>query len=102
MATQKMGHTRRSLQTEHARESEPSEAGSAVVCVASRRRNLGPGDCGRSRRHGKHFHACESVETREQIDALIALGCQVGQGFYYAKPMPAEDFARILEKGFLK
>ncbi|HIV99976.1 MAG TPA: hypothetical protein H9894_02140 [Candidatus Desulfovibrio intestinipullorum] len=42
------------------------------------------------------------METREQIDALIALGCQVGQGFYYAKPMPAEDFARILEKGFLK
>ena len=45
---------------------------------------------------------CEGVETREQIEALIALGCQVGQGFYYAKPMPAEDFARILEKGFLK
>ena len=45
---------------------------------------------------------CEGVETREQIEALIALGCQVGQGFYYARPMPAEDFARILEKGFLK
>ena len=45
---------------------------------------------------------CEGVETREQIEALIALGCQVGQGFYYARPMPAEDFARILEKGILK
>lgn len=31
----------------------------------------------------------EGVETQEQRDALMALGCVKAQGYYYAKPMPA-------------
>lgn len=34
----------------------------------------------------------EGVETREQADFLTALGCNVIQGFYYARPMPQEDY----------
>jgi EAL domain-containing protein (putative c-di-GMP-specific phosphodiesterase class I) len=38
----------------------------------------------------------EGVETLGQHDALIALGCTRGQGFRYARPMPAPDAARWL------
>jgi EAL domain-containing protein (putative c-di-GMP-specific phosphodiesterase class I) len=31
----------------------------------------------------------EGVETTEQADALRKLGCQLGQGYVFAKPMPA-------------
>ncbi len=32
----------------------------------------------------------EGVETAAQVGALVAIGCDTGQGFYWAKPMPAE------------
>jgi EAL domain-containing protein (putative c-di-GMP-specific phosphodiesterase class I) len=31
----------------------------------------------------------EGVETKEQIQILYSLGCDHGQGFYFARPMPA-------------
>lgn len=34
----------------------------------------------------------EGIETREQIDFIKQCGCQVAQGFYYAKPMCIDDF----------
>ena len=33
----------------------------------------------------------EGVETVEQRDQLALLGCDHSQGFYFARPMPAED-----------
>ena len=36
----------------------------------------------------------EGVETQAQIDALLAEGCVIGQGFYYGRPMSAADFER--------
>ncbi len=36
----------------------------------------------------------EGVETREQANALLKLGCQQAQGYYYAKPLSAEEFSR--------
>ncbi|MDD6492086.1 MAG: GGDEF domain-containing phosphodiesterase, partial [Firmicutes bacterium] len=36
----------------------------------------------------------EGVETREQADFLQNCGCTTAQGFYYAKPMPAEEFCQ--------
>ncbi len=34
----------------------------------------------------------EGVETKEHIDLLRELGCDIVQGYYYAKPMPEEEF----------
>jgi predicted signal transduction protein with EAL and GGDEF domain len=37
----------------------------------------------------------EGIETTQQRDALLALGCALGQGFLYAHPRPAEEAARM-------
>ena len=34
----------------------------------------------------------EGVEVREQVDFLAGEGCDMIQGFYFAKPMPGNDF----------
>lgn len=34
----------------------------------------------------------EGVETKEQAEFLQTCGCHTAQGFYYAKPMPVEEF----------
>ena len=38
----------------------------------------------------------EGVETLEQLDALKDLGCDIVQGYYYSKPIPANEFERFL------
>lgn len=38
----------------------------------------------------------EGVETRDQVELLKRMGCDQVQGYYYAKPMPPEDFRRLL------
>lgn len=40
----------------------------------------------------------EGVETKEQIDLLENIGCDQVQGYYYAKPMPEEDFFTLLKE----
>ncbi len=35
----------------------------------------------------------EGVETAEQRDILLRMGCSVGQGYFYSVPLTAEDFA---------
>lgn len=35
---------------------------------------------------------CEGVETGEQVVLLQSIGCRYVQGYYYSKPIPAEDF----------
>lgn len=39
----------------------------------------------------------EGIETVEQRDFLRDEGCRIGQGYLYSKPLPPEDFARLLE-----
>ncbi len=40
----------------------------------------------------------EGVETKEQIELLRSIGCDQVQGYYYAKPMPQEDFFALLQE----
>jgi len=39
----------------------------------------------------------EGVESADIVDALVAMGCDVGQGFYYSMPLAPEDFSWLLE-----
>ncbi len=42
----------------------------------------------------------EGVETEEQLMALKELGCDYVQGFYFSRPVPAQEFERFLvERG---
>ena len=38
----------------------------------------------------------EGVETEDQYEFMKRLGCDVIQGFYFARPMPMEDFEKLL------
>jgi EAL domain-containing protein (putative c-di-GMP-specific phosphodiesterase class I) len=40
----------------------------------------------------------EGVETKEQLASLAKLKCDEYQGYYFSKPVPAEDFARLLRQ----
>lgn len=40
----------------------------------------------------------EGVETKEQVDLLQSIGCDQVQGYYYAKPMPEDEFFDLLSK----
>lgn len=40
----------------------------------------------------------EGVETQEQVALLQNIGCDQVQGYYYAKPMPEEEFFELLKQ----
>jgi diguanylate cyclase (GGDEF)-like protein len=40
----------------------------------------------------------EGVETKEQLEYLQKRSCQEGQGFYFGKPVPAEQITEILKQ----
>ncbi|MCM1184716.1 MAG: GGDEF domain-containing protein [Roseburia sp.] len=39
----------------------------------------------------------EGVETKEQYEFLKSIGCDTIQGYYFAKPMPAEEYETCME-----
>jgi predicted signal transduction protein with EAL and GGDEF domain len=41
----------------------------------------------------------EGVETAEQFEFLRSLGCNEGQGFLLSKPVPPEEFTKLLRRG---
>ncbi len=41
----------------------------------------------------------EGVETKEQKDFLLENGCENIQGFFYSKPLPADELTLILQTG---
>lgn len=43
----------------------------------------------------------EGVETREQFEWLQAAGCHLGQGWLFAKAMPADEIPQFYQKTFL-
>lgn len=40
----------------------------------------------------------EGVETREQLEYLRDAGCDYVQGYYFARPMPVDEFVALLKK----
>ena len=40
----------------------------------------------------------EGVELVEQFNILKGMGCDVAQGYYFSKPVPAEEFVKFIEE----
>ncbi|ACK70325.1 diguanylate cyclase/phosphodiesterase with Chase sensor [Gloeothece citriformis PCC 7424] len=40
----------------------------------------------------------EGIETEEQMHILKSLGCEYGQGYYFAKPLPSPEVTELLKK----
>jgi EAL domain-containing protein (putative c-di-GMP-specific phosphodiesterase class I) len=40
----------------------------------------------------------EGIEHREQVEFLESIGCDMIQGFYFARPMPVADFEKLVYK----
>ena len=40
----------------------------------------------------------EGVETKNMADRISMMGCELLQGFYYSKPLPPQDFYRLLRQ----
>ncbi|MDP1770713.1 MAG: EAL domain-containing protein [Methylobacter sp.] len=38
----------------------------------------------------------EGIETQEQCDLLMAAGCDYGQGYLFSRPVPADEFSKLL------
>ncbi len=43
----------------------------------------------------------EGIEDKHHADILSYLGCELGQGWFYGRPAPAEDLPAIIAKGIL-
>lgn len=41
----------------------------------------------------------EGVETKEQFTFLESIGCAYIQGYYFAKPIPEEEFTKLIQDG---
>lgn len=40
----------------------------------------------------------EGVESREQMNWLLAHGCHIGQGYFFSPPVPPEDVHQVIER----
>ena len=38
----------------------------------------------------------EGIEDREQYERMRELGCELGQGYYFSRPLPAEEVTPLL------
>ncbi|WP_051388964.1 putative bifunctional diguanylate cyclase/phosphodiesterase [Arthrobacter sp. 35W] len=41
----------------------------------------------------------EGIETAAQAERLNAMGCELGQGYFFSKPVPADKLAKLLRRG---
>ena len=44
----------------------------------------------------------EGIETFQQASMLTRWGCEEGQGYYFAKPLPADEVTELLRVGRVK
>ena len=72
----------RSFLTENANEEE--NASKIIGCVVSLASSLDISTI------------CEGIETKQQASLLSKLGCDMAQGFYFAKPMPVKDYEKLV------
>ncbi|MDQ6673745.1 MAG: EAL domain-containing protein [Chloroflexota bacterium] len=42
----------------------------------------------------------EGVETTEQAEQLRQLGCDLGQGYLFARPLLAEELGLMIQRAF--
>lgn len=42
----------------------------------------------------------EGIETVEQYNYLKQCGCDIGQGYYFSRPLPPEELAALLKRGY--
>ena len=40
----------------------------------------------------------EGVETKEQVEFLKGIGCDLAQGYIFSRPLPPEDFEKLLDE----
>ncbi len=40
----------------------------------------------------------EGVESQGQVDLLLAMGCQVGQGYHFSRPFPIDQIPAYLAR----
>jgi diguanylate cyclase (GGDEF)-like protein/PAS domain S-box-containing protein len=43
----------------------------------------------------------EGIETEEQLSLLLTKECEIGQGYLFSKPVPADEMAALLKKAIL-
>lgn len=72
----------RSFLTENANEEE--NASKIIGCVVSLASSLDISTI------------CEGIETKQQASLLSRLGCDMAQGFYFARPMPVKDYEKLV------
>ena len=44
----------------------------------------------------------EGVEDKTELKMLKNMGCNIVQGYYFSRPIPAEEFEKLLSKDFEK
>lgn len=48
------------------------------------------------------YSLAEGIETRAQLDLLAGYDCDLGQGFYFSKPLSMEEFGNLLRENARK
>lgn len=51
-------------------------------------------------RHFRFMTVAEGIEQAEQLDLLIAMGCDVGQGYMFAPPLKEQALLTLVQSGF--
>jgi EAL domain-containing protein (putative c-di-GMP-specific phosphodiesterase class I) len=44
----------------------------------------------------------EGIENAEQVARLKTIGCQIGQGYYFSRPLRGEEFSALLARHFAR